>query len=584
MGLSSSLAIGRSALNASQVAIQVTGNNFANASTPGYSRQVVSFVPNGDQRFDHYSLGRGTLIGGISRSFDRGIQSRLWNGYSQEAATSAGQNFLSGLESVINELGANNLSDGFNRFFNSWSELANSPNRDGARALVVAQGGSLAGQVRALRTDLLSARQQLDAQTTDAVAHANTILNQIADLNVNIVNSEGGSGGANSLRDQRDQLVSQLSQLLDVSVTEEASGAYNVLVGSVPIVLNGQSRGLRVDRATNGTKIDITVHVAQDGTQLNITGGSVGGLLAQRSGTLDKTIAKLDTVASQLIFQVNRIHSAAYGGTPLTSLTSTRTVPAGDTTLALNDAANSTFSGAGGLPFKATNGGFLVTVKNTSTGASQTVRINVDLDGITNTGAPGTANDTSITSLAGDLGGIANIAATVNPNGTLSINAASGFTVSFGEDTSGILAVLGINTYFTGKDAADIAVRDELVSRPGLLASGQVVAGQPTDNAAALAIAALRTTTFDGLGGQSIGGAWRDAVQQVGAASQSANSAAQASSLVRQNLEAQRAAVSGVSIDEESINLLNYQRMYQGAARFITVVDEMTQTLLAMIR
>jgi flagellar hook-associated protein 1 FlgK len=100
---------------------------------------------------------------------------------------------------------------------------------------------------------------------------------------------------------------------------------------------------------------------------------------------------------------------------------------------------------------------------------------------------------------------------------------------------------------------------------------------------AALSIAALHTKPNDFFGGQSISAAWRDAAQQVGADAQAASSRANAASLVRQNLEAQRAAISGVSVDEESINLLNYQRQYQGAARFITVVDEMTQTLLGIL-
>lgn len=580
MGLTSSLAIGRSALNASQLAIQVTGNNFANASTPGYSRQVVSLIPSGEQSYGNYFLGRGVGVNGILRRVDNGLQSRLWNGYSQEAASNASQQFLSGLESVTNALGDDNLSDGFDRFFSAWSDLANSPNREGSRALVVSQGRSLASQIKDMRSQLLNTRSQLDISTGDAVAQADNLLTQIAAVNVQIVTSEGGSGSANSLRDQRDQLISQLSTLMDVSVTEDPSGGYNVLVGSVPVVLGGQSRGLRVDRVTNGTSTDVTVHVRQDGTQLNITGGVVGGLLNQRGGKLQATIDKLDSVAAQLIFQVNKIHSRGYGSTPLQSVTGTQTVPTADTTRAFNDPANATFSG---LPFHATNGGFLITVKNTQTGASETRRINIDLDGITSTGTPGTADDTSLASLTASLNGVANLSATINPNGTLSINAANGYSVSFAEDTSGVLAVLGVNSYFTGHDATDIDVRAELQSTPGLLSTGAVNNGQSVDNSTALVIASLHLKPNDFFGGQSISAAWRDAAQQVGADAQAASSQANSSSLVRQNLEAQRAAISGVSVDEESINLLNYQRQYQGAARFITVVDEMTQTLLGLI-
>ena len=581
MSLTSALSIGRSALNASSVAIQVTGNNFANAATPGYSRQIISFVPTGDQNAGGYSVGLGVTVGGITRSVDNALQSRLWNGYSQEAASSAGQQFLSGLESITNTLGTGSLSDGLTQFFNSWSQLANSPNQQGAAALVVSQGQTLAGQIQDLRSSLVNTRTQLDLTTSAAVTQANSLLSQIATLNGNIVTSTGGSTPSNSLSDQRDQLITQLSQLMDVSVTHDPSGAYNVLVGSTPVVLGTQSRGIQLEQTTNGNSTDESVHVTQDGTQLTITGGTIGGLLDQRSGQLTQTISQLDSVASQLIYQVNRIHSAGSGSTPIQTVTGTQKVPAADTTRALDDPANTTFAG---LPFHANTGGFLVTVTNTATGASQTQRINVDLDGITNAGTPGTSDDTSVSSLAGSLNGVANLGASVNADGTLKISAASGYTVSFSEDSSGALATLGINTYFTGHDATDIGVRSDLQASPGLLATAQTVGGQSTDNGTALAIAALADQPNTQFGGQSISGAWQDAAQQVGAASQTASTQAQADSLVRQNLESQQQAVSGVSVDEESINLLNYQRQYQGAAQYITVVDEMTQTLLAMIQ
>lgn len=578
MGLTSSLNIGRTALSASQVAIQVTGNNFANASTPGYSRQRVNLQALSDQRWGNLFLGRGVGIASIQRQVDAALQNRLNGSISQQAAADVGSSFLTQLESIVNELGDNNLSDQFDEFYSAWSEIANSPNRDGARALVVQQGSTLAASIRATRQDLFDARAQLDQQMGAAVAQADNLLNQIATINTQIVNAEGGAGQSNSLRDQRDTLISQLSQIMDISTVEQANGAVDVLVGSTPVVLAGLNRGVTLNRSSDGESV--TVNVRADGTQLSTSGGIIGGLAQQRSGTIDRTLNKLDDIAGQLIFQVNRIHSTGYGGTTFSSVRSTLTMPAADTTRPLNDPANRTF---GDLPFRAVTGGFLVTVKNDQTGASQTVRVNVDLDGITAAGTSGTADDTSVSSLAADLGGIPNLSATVNPDGTLNIAAAAGYSVSFAEDSSGVLAVMGVNTYFTGSDATNIGIRQALVDEPRLLATGNVVGGKPTDNGAALAIAGLRTATNGTLNGSSISGAWRDVAQVIGAESQAAASRADASALVRDNLEAQRSAISGVSLDEESINLLNYQRMYQGAARFITVVDELTQTLLNMV-
>ena len=581
MGLSSSLQIGRTALTASQLAIQVTGNNFANASTPGYSRQVVDLAAFPDSQYGRFQVGRGVDIIGIRRQTDSALQNRLWSGYSREGAANVDRQVLSNIESTLNELGDNDLSTQINQFFSAWSELANSPNRDGARSLVVSEGRSLASSIRSLRSNLLGLADQAKGQLNASVERANALFQQIADINVQIVAAEGGQGGANALRDQRDQLITQLSSLLDVTVVEQPSGGVNVLVGSTPVVIEGINRGVEVQRVlSNGDEV-ITVNVKADSMELRPSGGSISALLGQLDGPASSVLDKLDEVSAQLIFELNKLHSVGSGSVKLTSVRGTLPIQLADQTRAFNDPANTALSA---LPFKPVNGGFLVTVTNASTGASQTVRVRVDLDGITNAGAPGTSNDTSVTSLATDLDAIPNLNASVQPDGTLQIDAATGYNVSFGDDTSGVLAVLGVNTFFTGAGAGDIAVRDALISTPGLLATGSIGAnGQPIANGTALAIAQLKDKSLGALGGTSILGAWRDKVQEIGSQTTAAKTQSEAAKSVRENLESQRAAVSGVDLDEESINLLNYQRMYQGAARFITVVDELTQTLLGLI-
>lgn len=580
MGLTSSLQIGRSALTASQVAIQVTGNNFANATTPGYSRQTISFSPSRDARAGEFFLGRGVQVQGIRRQIDSAIQARLWAGISEQSSANIDLQLLSQIESTLNELSDNDLSSEFSRFFDAWSQLANSPNQQGARSLVINQGRTLAASMRALRSDLTAIRAQIDRQLASSTSAANDLLGRIADINTAIVQAEAGTSVSNTLRDQRDQLVSELSALVDVTTVEQANGVLDVLVGSIPVVLAGQNRGIELRTTTIGNDLSVSVNLRQDGTQLDVRSGTVGALLRQRTDNVDGTVESLDRIASQLIFQVNRVHSAGYPGKPLNTVTGTLPIALADQSIALNDPNNLSLNG---LPFAPVNGGFLVTVRNQSTGATETVRINIDLDGIDNAGNPGTGDDTSLADIVAQLNAVGSVSASVGSDGRLRIDADSGFAFEFSEDSSGVLAVLGVNTYFTGTSARDIDVRQALIDSPEFLVVGALNGQDMVDNAAALAILALRDATNAALGGRSISGAWIDTAQQVGSNAAAATNRASATTLVRENLEAQRSAVSGVSLDEESINLLAFQQQYQGAARFINAVNQLTQELLSIV-
>ena len=143
------------------------------------------------------------------------------------------------------------------------------------------------------------------------------------------------------------------------------------------------------------------------------------------------------------------------------------------------------------------------------------------------------------------------------------------------------LAALGVNSFFGGSDASDLVINDAIAGDPRLLASGQGhVLGS---NAAALDIARLEDTTVDSLGGRSLRGFWQSATTSLAVRTESANTKADSSRLVRESLDAQVQATSGVSLDEESINMLSYQRQFQAAARFIATVDETLQTLLSIV-
>lgn len=578
MSLTAAMLIGRSGLSASQAGVQVAANNIANASTPGYSRQIMTLEPTRGQMLGAAgTIGRGVSISDIRRQVSSALQARLWTSQADQAAASAELDSLSSLESSLQELTGNDFSSELANFFGTWSQAAN---LEQSNTVVVQQGQRLSEFMHRLRRDVLQVRDQIQSQIGGLVSRANELLTQIADLNKSIARTERGRPNANELRDKRDMLVTSLSELVDVNVVEQQGGQYDVFVASTPVVLGARNLGLDVREESDGSRLTSVVALATNGQPLRLTGGTIGGLLASRDIGVEDTLGSLDDIAAQLIFEVNKLHSTGQGNRGLTTSTGLLGIPTEDRGTAMNSPLNGTLAA---LPYGAENGGFYVNVKHQASGLVSTVRIDVDLDGITSTGEAGFDDDTSAEDIRAALDGIDNLRASFSADGRLRIDADSGYEFSFSEDTSGALAVLGVNGYFSGSSAADIGVRPDLLTDPSRLATGRMEGGTLVANGTALAIAELQTTSLETFGGATIQQHWGDRVQQIAVDTEYASDHFDSTQIVRQSLEAQRAGASGVSIDEESINLINYQKQYEGSARIITIAKDLLDTLLATI-
>ncbi|MBX3388935.1 MAG: flagellar hook-associated protein FlgK [Phycisphaeraceae bacterium] len=578
MSLTAAMLIGRSALTASQLGIQVAGNNIANVSTPGYSRQVASFLPVGDGGTTAGTQsGRGVSVRDVRRQIDAALQNRLWNGAADESASAQQYQTLSAIEATLGELTNNDFSSRLQGFFNIWSERANLSK---SSSVVVQQAGQITDYLRKIQKDLGTIQSQIDSQLKSGVERADQLLSTIANLNVRISTSEGGQGLANSLRDQRDQVISELSKLVDITSVDQPDGSTNILIGSTPVVLAGQSRGMRFDMTEVNGNLEVSVKAKDNSEFLDMQSGQLGALLSDRRQSVGQTSAALNSIASQLIFEVNKLHSTGTNKDGLTAAAGTLSFATADRTRSLNDVYNTATSN---LPFQAKSGGFYVTVKQAGTSATQTVRVNVDLDGVDNTGAPGFSNDTSAEDIRAALGAIPGLTASFDAEGKLQVGAQSGFSFSFSDDSSGALALLGVNSFFTGTNASNIAVRSDLVSDPNKLQVGRIVDGSFVENGTALELSKLQNQALAALNGRTIGATWADTVQGIGVATAAAKTTSAAATSVRASLDAQRASISGVSIDEESLNLLNFQRQYQAGARLIDISNQLLTSLMQIV-
>jgi flagellar hook-associated protein 1 FlgK len=566
MSLVGALHLGRSGLTASQSALQVVGNNLSNAATVGYSRQSAVIVPGAEVQLGADAfVGTGARLQSIIRHVDQALIARVRASQSDTSAAQTRQELLTQIESIHAELSDNGLSNRLNEFFSAWEDLANNPSDAGLQALTVSQGRSLAEYINSMHGDLVTLRTQVDDSITSTVNAANDLLDRIALLNRQIVITDAGTGAVNGLRDERDRLIDELSELVDVQTIEQSTGAVDVLVNSLPVVLAGQSRGLEAEFRTENDELQVLVRIAADGSQIEPSAGKIAALLQSRETDVVNAIETLNTFAGTLAFEVNKIHASGQAKVGFTTLTSTGRV---------EDSAASLNSVAANLPFTPVTGTLAVHLTQKSTGQRTTTQIGIDLNGI--------GSDTTLNDLAAAFNGVANLSASVSADGKLSLTAnGSDFEFSFSDDTSGVLAALGLNTYFAGSDASNLTINANLAASPQFIATGQGhIAG---DNRTALAIAGLADDPIASLGTASLEQFWKSHVEDYAIRTAGSTSQAQASQLVTEGLAAQRLAVSGVNVDEEAINMLAFQRAFQGSARFIGVIDELMNTMLSLV-
>ncbi len=572
MSLNATLQIANSSLIASQIGLQVASHNLANAATPGYTRQVAMLQALRGRITDPHMIGSGVAVAQVRRQIDQALQERLWTGVADQSSAVQQLTVYSQLESILNEGTEFDTSSQLASFFNTWSEATTLLDTS---ATLVNQGKTLTSFIRSMRGELMNQRRQIEDQIDAQTGRADALLQEIADINRTIAEREIGPAQASAMRDRRDQLVTELSQIMDVTANENPEGLYDVYVGSTPVVLGARNRGLEIHRETVNGQVTVTPRLKDNGAPLKVRAGSLGGLLASRDGAVDQTIAKLDQLASRLIFEVNKIHATGSNASGLSTTSANLAIPLGDRTLPISDPNNRTFAD---LPYAAGTGGFYVEVRNKNTGTSDRVWIEVDADGIDDNGLPGHADDTTPEDIRAALDAIDGLTATFTPDGRLQIDASPGFAFAFDEDSSGVLGVMGVNSFFTGTTAQDIDVRENVEVMLGRFVDGQFV-----ENANAKKMGELAETALDALGGATIGKFWALHAQDVATRSSGARVGAEAATIVRESLEAQRAGVSGVSVDEESINLLTYQRQYQAAAQVVQVTQTMFDTLLALI-
>ena len=403
---------------------------------------------------------------------------------------------------------------------------------------------------------------------------------------------------ANDLRDKRNNLVWQLSEYLDVKSFEQDDGALTIISALGCVLVNGRDNyelnlnGSAVEWiSSSGSAVDITDHLST---------GKLGGWLDTRDEIIAKYKLDLDSLAEEFVWSVNQQHSQGAGLVGFSSVTGTygATTPGNAIT-------------ASGLDYQDkvddSNETFQIWLFDTNGDPYDSDGVTAGLQGnpITITVTSGMTVNALVAAIDAETGVQASIDAQTNK---VSIGIDTGEvatlgSLAFANDTSNVLAALGINTFFDGASAGGIDVNSQLETNKDYIAASQVDTTVTSssygtvstgDNTNAIAIADLQYTshtisqwTVDRVNGNTEGSVtstiedyYHSLVSSIGIKSASISRTKDFNAVMATKMEAVRDSISAVNLDEEMTNMIKFQHAYTAASKLISVADELLTSLL----
>ncbi len=475
MSLGSILNVARNAMNAQQAAVQVASQNISNAQTDGYTRERIELTAAVPTTYPWGTVGNGVSIADVTRTRDALLDTSFRSESADAGAASTTSAALQQIQTIFNEPSDNGLAATLDKFWSSWSDLANDPTNQAAKSVVLSAGQDVASQLNQSASQLDATDQQNRQAIQTDVDRVNQLTQQVADLNTKIVGAESGGHPANDLRDARDSAVDELAKLTGAQTIERSNGTVGVYAAGRLIVDGSAAKPLQFNDANPPA-----ITAGGSATPLAGLGGSLGAELGLSTSSIPDLMNRLDALTSALVTNVNAIHGAgtAYSGTP---------------------------------PVGAPAGNFF---------------------DVTN--PPPSGGDPRLTARG------VQVAASLTPDG--------------------VAASAGAN--------------------PG-----------PGNNDVALALAQFKDTSVTitspggaALGNETIGGFYQQTIGGLATATQQAQDNETVQNTMLSNVTTRRQSESGVSTDEELIDIIQHQHSYEAAARLVNVVDDMTQTLVDLGR
>lgn len=228
-GLFGTLNIGRSGLTVSQTTVDVTSHNIANVNTDGYSRQraeIVTARPSSSYRYGQ--VGTGAQVEAIERIRDKFLDYQYRNQNSVLGSADIKNDVLYQIETVFNEPTDTGISTVIGKMFDAWQELSKTPNSSNLRTVVVQQSLTLTDAINSTYKSLDDIQTNCQSLLKNNAIDTNSILDQITKLNDQIRGVTASGQNPNDLMDQRDKLLDELSYKFDIRVENTAYNGINV--------------------------------------------------------------------------------------------------------------------------------------------------------------------------------------------------------------------------------------------------------------------------------------------------------------------------------------------------------------------
>ncbi|MBI9099187.1 MAG: flagellar hook-associated protein FlgK [Spirochaetaceae bacterium] len=613
----SGIEIGKRSLQAHTTALTTVGHNLSNASTEGYSRQRVNMSPtdplyrpemNREERPGQ--IGQGVGVVSIERIRDNLLQNRVLAQGDEAGYWNTRDEYIMMVEQVYNEPSDLSVRGLMDKFWEGWQELSIHPEDDASRQAVLQRGQGLIDGINNRYGRLKEIRTMINDDIRVSVGQVNGMLNDISELNIQIEKSEALGDNPNDLLDKRDLLVEKLSGYMNITVDNRDPDEFQIHTSGMHLIQGKQVHYLdTVPNRDNESYLDIVWE--SGGAYADLKNGKLSSLLELRDTDLRGEIQKLDMMTINFTDMVNEIHSSAWGKNGETGVDLFQEYQF------INN-INGNYDRNGDGEFDSSYV-FRMTGTNQLDPKQQT-----GLAGILTLSGP--AGNMDIEYFPADTvedivkrinNSSSEVVARLDRNNNLILKASPAaaienpdFVIRHVEDSgqflvgyAGILGNSGADGAYTwnqpdavnvlnGADyaiaplshpAGWIEINSEVKKDPSMLASGFGINGRPAesgDGSAALAIAQLRNqpvmvgklTSFDDY--------FADTVAEIGLKGEVAGRSNEAQQLVMKDLKDLQSSVSGVNLDEEMADMIKFQHGYAAAARFVSEIDKMLDTII----